>query len=91
LTRKQVVGSVDLAKGLRLGDQLLSINGNSNFDAETDGSGTESAWLALTKPVEVTLKIQRTDKTLTLKTTPGELLPMNTAAATLDDTPPHIP
>jgi predicted aspartyl protease len=77
LTRTKVVGSVDLAKGLRLGDELLSINGKSNFDPTMDTLGAESAWMALTRPVEVTLKIRRSGKTITLKFTPAELLPMN--------------
>jgi len=95
LARTQVIGNDDLAKGLRLGDQLLSINGNSHFDAQTDAQtdaqGMESSWLALAQPVEVTLKIQRSGKALALKITPAELLPMNASTATLDDTPPHIP
>lgn len=77
LARTQVVGSVDLAKGLRLGDEMLSINGKSNFDPAKDAPGAESAWMALTKPVAVTLKIRRSGKTITLEFTPGELLPMN--------------
>ena len=88
--RAPVTGSV-LAKGLRLGDQLLNINGNSNFEPNNEAQGTESAWLALSKPDAVTLKIQRADEILTLKVTPAELLPMNTRDRRLDDTPPHIP
>ncbi len=76
--RTQVVGSADLPKGFRLGDQLLSINGNSNFEP-SNGDEAESAWLALSKPVEVTLKIQRLGKTITLKVTPAELLPIDTS------------
>ena len=90
LARAPVTGSV-LAKGLRLGDQLLNINGNSNFEPNNEAQGTESAWLALSKPDAVTLKIQRADEILTLKVTPAELLPMNTRDRRLDDTPPHIP
>lgn len=91
LLRTRLAGSVDLPSGLRVGDELLSINGKSNFVQASDAREIESAWSALSKPVEVILKIRRTDKILTLKITPAELLPMNTPAATLDDTPPHIP
>ncbi len=80
LMRTQVVGTADLPKGFRLGDQLLSINGNSNFEPANDAQESESAWLALTKPMEVTLKIQRLGKTITLKMTPAELLPIDASA-----------
>ena len=82
LTRTQVKGgvglpSVGLPDGLRLGDQLLSINGKSNFDPEKDAPGAESAWSALNKPEAVTFEIQRASKTRSVKITPTELLPLN--------------
>ncbi len=79
LMRTQVVGTADLPKGFQLGDQLLSINGNSNFEP-SNVDEAESAWGALAKPVEVTLKVQRLGKTITLKITPAELLPIDAAA-----------
>ena len=91
LSRTRLAGSVDLPRGLRLGDELLSINSKSNFDQTTDAAETESAWSVLNKPNEVTLKIKRAEKIITLKLTPAELLPMNAPAASLDDTPSHIP
>ena len=91
LTRTQIKGGVGLPRGLRLGDQLLSINGKSNFDPGKDAPGTESAWSALNKAEEVTFEIQSGGKTRSVKITPTELLPMNAATTTLDDTPPHIP